>query len=219
MGGQACAWWGAAEFSRDVDLLLLADSANLTRLEGALTDLGAEPIAVPPLDLALLRRGHAVHFRCRNAGAIRLDVMATLRGVAPFDQLWQRRTTLEIDGEPIELLALPDLVQAKKTQRDKDWPMIRRLGEANYFANREQPTEEQRLFWLAELRTPELLIDVARRLPDAARASERPAVRAALGGDVAAVERALSEEQATIRAADRAYWEPLRAELERLRRE
>jgi hypothetical protein len=31
-------------------------------------------------------------------------------------------------------MGLPDLVQAKKTQPDKDWPMIRRLVEVNYFA-------------------------------------------------------------------------------------
>ena len=29
MGGQACVFYGAAEFSRDTDLLILADPANL----------------------------------------------------------------------------------------------------------------------------------------------------------------------------------------------
>ena len=57
MGGQACVLYGAAEFSRDLDLALLPDPANL------------------------------------------------------------------------DLLSLPDLIAAKKTQRDKDWPMIRRLIE------------------------------------------------------------------------------------------
>ena len=31
-----------------------------------------------------------------------------------------------------ELLGIEDLVKAKKTQRDKDWPMIRRLVDAHY---------------------------------------------------------------------------------------
>jgi hypothetical protein len=31
MGGQACVLCGAAEFSRDTDLVILADSANLRR--------------------------------------------------------------------------------------------------------------------------------------------------------------------------------------------
>ncbi len=33
MGGQACVLYGAAEFSRDTDLLILADPANLERLK------------------------------------------------------------------------------------------------------------------------------------------------------------------------------------------
>ena len=34
MGGQACVFYGAAEFSRDTDLLLLADPRNLERFQG-----------------------------------------------------------------------------------------------------------------------------------------------------------------------------------------
>ena len=48
MGGQACVFYGAAEFSRDTALALLPDAANLARLRVALTELQAEPIAVPP---------------------------------------------------------------------------------------------------------------------------------------------------------------------------
>ena len=78
MGGQACVFYGAAEFSRDTDLLILADAANLARLEAALRDLQAECIAVPPLALDYLQRGHAVHFRCHHpeAADIRVDVMS-----------------------------------------------------------------------------------------------------------------------------------------------
>jgi hypothetical protein len=218
MGGQACVSYGAAEFSRDVDLVLLADADNLLRLRAALDDLGAEAVAVPSLDLVALQRGHAVHFRCHAADGIRLDLMSTLRGVDPFPVLWSRRTTLEVEGESFELLSLPDLVKAKKTQRDKDWPMIRRLLEASYFPDRDHPTPEQLTFWLAELRTPEALLELVAQHPDLARRSERPAVRAARSGDLAGVEQALAEEQASVREEDRAYWAPLRAELEALRR-
>ena len=51
MGGQACVFYGAAEFSRDTDLVALAESANLERLSTALADLNAECIAVPPFAL------------------------------------------------------------------------------------------------------------------------------------------------------------------------
>ena len=60
MGGQACVLYGAAEFSRDLDLALLPDPANLARLESALEDLEAETIAVPPFEWEHLEAGLAV---------------------------------------------------------------------------------------------------------------------------------------------------------------
>jgi hypothetical protein len=46
MGGQACVFYGAAEFSRDTDLAILASSENLARLKQALKDLQAEVSAI-----------------------------------------------------------------------------------------------------------------------------------------------------------------------------
>ena len=164
MGGQACVFYGAAEFSRDTDFAILADTANLARLRKALTELQAKVIAVPPFELKYLRRGHAIHFRCQHPEALgmRVDIMSKMRGVESFPRLWRRRTTIELPGGlKCDLLSLPDLMQAKKTQRDKDWPMIRRLVEAHYFQNRVEPTIVQIKFWFRELRTPALLIEVA----------------------------------------------------------
>jgi hypothetical protein len=64
MGGQACVFYGAAEFSRNADLVIVADSENLDRLRAALGELKATRIFVPELTEEFLRRGHAVHFRC-----------------------------------------------------------------------------------------------------------------------------------------------------------
>ena len=126
MGGQACVLYGAAEFSRDADLAILADAGNLARLGDALAELQASCIAVPPFEARYLEMGLAVHFRCQHPEAIgmRVDVMSRMRGVDAFSDLWSRRTTLELGEEPVEVMSLPDLVQAKKTQRAKDWPMI-----------------------------------------------------------------------------------------------
>jgi hypothetical protein len=92
--------------------------------------------------------------------------MTNIRGVDPFPTLWRRRTTLSFpDGMRLNLLSPPDPVQTKKTQRDKDWPMIRRLVEAHYFENRKCPNRRQIRFWLQESRTPELLAEIAARRP------------------------------------------------------
>jgi hypothetical protein len=69
MGGQACVFYGAAEFSRDLDLLILAEAANLANLRAAL-------------------------------GGLRTDIMAVLRGVGPFEELWARRTTIAVGSDP-----------------------------------------------------------------------------------------------------------------------
>ncbi len=145
-------FYGAAEFSRDTDLAILASPENFARLNKTLKDLDAQVIAVPPFEGRYLRKGHAVHFRCQHAEArgMRVDVMTKMRGVDSFLKLWTRRTTVSVHDSTIELMSLPDLVQAKKTQRDKDWPMVRRLVEVNYFANRENRTREQVRFWNCE---------------------------------------------------------------------
>jgi hypothetical protein len=39
MGGQACILYGAAEFSRDIDIAVLAEAKNLTRIQRALDEL------------------------------------------------------------------------------------------------------------------------------------------------------------------------------------
>ncbi|MBI4874012.1 MAG: hypothetical protein HY822_05190 [Acidobacteria bacterium] len=88
MGGQACVFYGAAEFSRDLDLVILPGDENLDRLRHALAELEASPIAIPPLDRDALSRGHAAHFRCRRPDVLglRIDVMSRLRGVPSFQR-------------------------------------------------------------------------------------------------------------------------------------
>jgi len=169
-----------------------------------------------------LQRGHAVHFRCHHPDAanLRVDVMSRLRGVEEFKVLWARRTTLtDTDGTVYELLGLPDLVQAKKTQRSKDWPMLQRLLEAHYLRHRVGSTLEQQRFWLRELRTPELLVEATHRWPELAEqiARERPLLLLAGSGPLDPLREALSAEEHAEQQRDRAYWQPLRAELEQLR--
>ena len=221
MGGQACVWYGAAEFSRDTDVAVLADAENLKRLRTAMKELKADVIAVPPFQVKYLRRGQAVHFRCRHPEAekMRLDVMAVMRGVDAFEDLWARRTTITRQGIKIELMSWPDLVQAKKTQRDKDWPMIRRLLEVHYSKNQKKPNRPQVDFWLRECRTASILLDLVQRFPKQTKQAlpKRPLLSLAVSKDAAGLTAALEQEEKAEREADRVYWAPLRKELEKLR--
>lgn len=227
MGGQACIVYGASEFSRDVDLAIFAHPDNLQRLQQALDELGATVTAIPPFSREHLERGHAVHFRCSAANDMRLDVMAVMRNVPDFETCWSRRTIVSLDGiGDVDVLGLEDLVAAKKTRRDKDWPMVRRLVDAHYAEFGLEPTEARVGFWLRELRTPEALVDCVRRAPEAARAmvGRREAVEKALRvtfdtGSMAAIQVALDAEEARERQTDEEYWRPLLQEQEAMRRE
>jgi hypothetical protein len=222
MGGQACVLYGGAEFSRDTDLAVLCNDENLARLTAALQELKADVIAVPPFERRYLEMGLAVHFRCQHpdAAAMHVDVMSKLRGVDEFETLWQRRTTIVEAGLEIDLLSLPDLIRAKKTQRDKDWVMIRRLLEAHYFARSASPGPEEIAFWLREMHTAPLLIDIAVQFPDTCRSliGERPLLQAALACDEARLETLLHDEEQRERDANRAYWASLVKVLHQLRR-
>lgn len=223
MGGQACVFYGAAEFSRDCDIVLLAGEANFDRLRAALAELKASCIAVPPFDAELLERGHAVHFRCQHPEALnmRIDIMTRMRGVDGFDALWERCTVLsDAAGRQFEIMGVHDLIKAKKTQCDKDWPMIRRLVEASYTENRVAATQDRIAFWLMESRTPEMLVTLAADFPDVATSyvSRRPLLKKAIAADLPAIETELRAEEFAEKEADRAYWQPLKNELEQLRR-
>jgi len=197
---------------------------NLARLEAALAELQADRIAVPPFDPAALARGHAVHFRCRAPGAegLRVDVMTRLRAMPEFTSLWDRRTTLvDDDGVEYHLLCIPDLVQAKKTQRSKDWPVIELLVTIHHRQHASEATDDRVDFWLHEARTPELLVELCRQFP--AQAAEltanRPLLRFARDQSLDDLRTALDAEVRAEQARDRDYWEPLRRELEQYRRE
>jgi hypothetical protein len=223
MGGQACVFYGAAQVSKDIDLVLLAGPENYQRLERALKSLNARRIAVPRFSPDVLARGHAVHFRCSAAGVedLRIDLMTRLRDLPDFSILWQRRTVIaDATGEEFNLLSIPDMVDAKKTQRMKDWPIIELLVAIHYRENGANPQNDWIEFWLREARTPELLKELVHRFPSQAAASSthRPLLNLAIAGEDESLRAALDAEVRAEQAKDRSYWAPLKAELEEFRR-
>lgn len=224
MGGQACILYGGADFSRDIDLAIEADEENLAKVRWALKNLQAEQVYVPQLGVEVLSRGHSCHFRAHAKGAeeLRIDLMSRMRGCPDFPELWDGRA---IVGSPafgeIPVLSLVDLVRAKKTQRDKDWPMIRLLIEADILRQRDPPSPDQVRFWIQECRTPQLLVDLASMEPELCRnvSATRPLLELALKGQIEGLGRALLEEEIREREADKVYWRPLKEELKEWRRD
>jgi hypothetical protein len=223
MGGQACVFYGAAQVSKDVDFLILAEEGNFAALQCALDRLQAVRIAVPPFDPAALERGHAVHFRCKAGGVegLRIDVMAKLRDLPEFEELWDRRTVFsDQDGGEFHLLSIPDLVRAKKTQRSKDWPVIEALVSIHYTENSTNPNADWISFWLREARSPEFLLELADRFAvDVPRELPiRPLLSLATKENLPRLREALDAEIREEQEKDRIYWEPLKREMEEFRR-
>jgi len=125
------------------------------------------------------------------------------------------------DGLTIAVIGLRDLVQCKKTQRDKDWLMLKRLVDNDILLHRAHPRRGQATWWLTECRSAETLIDLAHQFPSQAKrtSGQRPLIRHAIAGDVRPLTVALMEEEQLERERDREYWKPLRDELEHMRRE
>ncbi len=222
MGGQACILYGGAEFSRDIDFTIRIDSGNLRAVRKALGLLKAENVFYPSFDREALERGHACHFRCAIKGleGFRIDLMAKMRGCPDFDALWKRRSIVSLPGVGrIGVLSLADLVRAKKTQRGKDWPMIRRLVEADMAGTAGRVTKGKITFWLLECRTPALLVELAAEKKALCRSlvERRPLLAAALKADTGGLEFLLAEEEKEEKGKDREYWLPLRKELEEWR--
>ena len=222
MGGQACVLYGAAEFTKDVDLAVSPKVEDLPPVVDALALLGAKRIAVPEFKAQHLEAGHAIHFRATDPeiGGLRIDLMSRMRGAPEFEQLWNNRSEVQLeDGSIIALVGIADLVTTKKTQRDKDWPMISRLVAANYISESASADPRKSRFWLRELRSPELLIEASSIFPALAKEllAERPLLSLAINENLEALSAALREEENVERKLDREYWLPLKKELETLR--
>ncbi|MFH1361745.1 MAG: hypothetical protein ABIH69_03730 [bacterium] len=222
IGGQACIIYGAAEFSRDSDFVLLCEQENLERLNKALKALKAELIYVPPLEIGYLQKGHACHFRCKakDVAGLRIDIMAKMRGCDPFEKLWKRRKKVSVEGNGIiDIIGLRDLVKSKKTKRDKDWLMLKNLVENDIVLNKEHPAEDQIKWWLLESRHPESLVRLATEYSKISNEclTYRPLLAAATEREKQKLASLLHEEELAERKRDADYWSPLIKELETLR--
>jgi hypothetical protein len=222
IGGQACIIYGAAEFSRDSDFAVLCTQENLESLRKALGSLKARLIYLPPLEAGYLEKGHACHFRCAAADVkgLRLDVISKLRGCEGFNDLWRRKKRIGLkNGAAINVICLQDLVASKKTQRDKDWLMVKRLVENDIISHKGVPTDARLGWWLRECRDARLLIELAKKYPKEARdgAVARPLLSLAVSADERNLETSLKEEETLERQRDVDYWTPLKKELESIR--
>jgi len=98
--------------------------------------------------------------------------------------------------------------------------MIRRLVESDIYNAAPDPTEDKIRFWLAECRTPGLLLSLVKKFPMLVQPllEYRPLLQTAFGGSEEELQKEIKDEEELERKGDRIYWEPLRKDLENWRR-
>lgn len=133
VGGWAVGFHSEPRFTKDLDLLIGQDDANLVRVAEALDAFGA-----PPHILEQLRRLGPDEFLFLGAAPARVDVLRNVPGV-DFDSAYGRRIQAEWDDVPVSIVSREDLVASKRAAgRDKDLRDLRLLERAT--AKKYSPT-------------------------------------------------------------------------------
>lgn len=132
IGGAAAVLHGAPYETVDLDITPARDPDNLTRLAGALRTLEAALVAEAPPGLTVDEIVLAAMDNVRFAtGFGPLDLAFLPDGTAGYDDLAARATPMDIEGRPVMVAALADVIRSKEAAgREKDraaLPLLRRL--------------------------------------------------------------------------------------------
>lgn len=123
IGGVAANLWGSPSLTLDLDICYARDPDNLDRLAAALRELGATLRGAPPglplqLDGRMLRHGDVFTFSTRFGS---FDCLGTPSGSAGFDALDRNALDMFLDGVPVRVADVRDLIAMKRAAgRPKD---------------------------------------------------------------------------------------------------
>jgi hypothetical protein len=156
-----------------------------------------------------------------------LDVMGCPPRVGPFDNAWQRSRAFETEWGTLKTVDIVDLVELKKTQRPRDYPIISRLALAFLEELGEAATGEHRrwaidhVFSLPEFKR--LVRGYPATVPELGDALlRRAAQQLTTGVDLPVeledeLEDSFDAKVAPLRKADRHFWRVVIDELRELR--
>jgi hypothetical protein len=131
MGGHAVCFYGVDRSTLDYDFVAALGAAEWSSLGDRLSQ--APLFAAAGVREGASWRPHS--FRRFVIGALpdgreeRLEVWRRNHLLAPFDDLWARRTEGEYGGRPSSFLGLDDLIRSKETEREDDWRDVALLEE------------------------------------------------------------------------------------------
>lgn len=141
VGGIAVNLHGVNRLTHDVDLMIALDAENLARFVAVAKRYSFKPVmpvAIEDLaDAAKVRdwivNKHMLAFGLRPQNPVEPTVDILVKSPVEFEAAYSRRVVAEVEGQPIAVAAVADLIVMKTgTGRAKDQDdiaMLKRLGE------------------------------------------------------------------------------------------
>ena len=123
VGGLAMVSHGSAHITQDIDVVYARDADNLAALERGLAPyhprLRGVPEEVPfMLDAPTLRNTRNLTLETTLGD---LDLLSDIAGMDSFEGLWERSVEMDIEGIPVRVASLDDLIAMKRAaNRPKD---------------------------------------------------------------------------------------------------
>ncbi len=108
IGGYAVAFHGRPRATKDLDLLVGSSGPNRERLARALQVFGA-PVSVVEAARSL-KESEIVYF---GISPLRVDLLASASGIK-FEEVYSRAVHTTLDGVPLRVIALDDLIANKR---------------------------------------------------------------------------------------------------------
>ncbi len=125
VGGYAVMKYTEPRFTKDLDLLIATDPGNAKAVHDALKEFGA-PLKNLSAD-DFMQEGY--YYQMGRA-PLRVDIMMSIPGIT-FEDAWENREVVELDGIEIPFVSRNDLIRSKKAcGRDQDVIDIKRLQES-----------------------------------------------------------------------------------------
>ena len=115
VGAYAMAVHGYPRSTMDIDLLVMPDAENAILVMQALVDFGAPTGDISAEDL----QKEGLIFQI-GVAPCRIDILTSIDGIK-FDDAFTRSEIVEIEGIPVHVLSISDLIKNKRaTGRTKD---------------------------------------------------------------------------------------------------
>lgn len=232
ISGQATILYGAATFSEDIDLWVKPDTTNFERFLQALRASNARYYKLTPaftVEAAL--RHHGFHFVIPGADGgsdLYLDVMGCPPRVGSLELARRNARDFATQWGRLPTVGIQELVEIKKTQRPRDYPIIGRLvfaflqDRAPSWTDADLEWARDNIFSLAEFTRVIAEYPALHRALQPGSVPQRAAEQLTLHGRIPPeledeLDDWFEQRMAPLRRADRHFWRPVIDELRALR--